>query len=337
MRTVSFIFVATLAAASAAGATILFNASNANVVVKISAHGDKGKIYYGSGVVIGPNEVVTNCHVTRNARAITVSKGYLRHRVRQQQADIKHDLCLLRTTGMSLPTATIAESASPLQLGEPVTVYGYPGGVGITFFNGSIEALYPYEGGRIIETTASIGLGTSGGGVFDATGRLIGIATFVPSRQRGRYYAVATDWFDALRKQPATEVARLEGLAFWEVAEKNQPFFLRSAHLAGTENWASLEREAKKWTSAEASNPEAWHALGLALQKLDKPESAIRALREALSLNEKHAAAWYALGMIYASLGDQEHLTQAKTALAILNPKLAARLNTETSECPSPC
>lgn len=330
MPIVLLITAVSLVYASPARSAIPFRASDANVVVKVNAHGETGKTYYGSGVVIGRDEVVTNCHVIRKSRAITVSKGHLRYRVQQQHVDIKHDLCLLRTSGMGLPAAAVAPKGRALHLGDPVTVYGYPGGVGITFFNGSIEALYPYEDGRIIETTAAIGLGTSGGGVFDAKGKLIGIATFVPSRQRGRYYAVATDWLDALRRRPPQRVDRLEGLAFWELRESEQPFFLRSAHLVGTENWVSLEREAERWTATESSNPEAWHTLGLALRKLNKPESAVRALRKALSLNKKHAGAWYALGVIYAARGDETRLNQARTALAAINPQLAERLDAET-------
>ena len=47
-------------------------------VVKILAPAG-GKLYAGSGVVVGKEEVLTNCHVVRRSQRITVMKGALRY------------------------------------------------------------------------------------------------------------------------------------------------------------------------------------------------------------------------------------------------------------------
>ena len=62
-------------------------------VVKILAPAG-GKLYAGSGVVVGNEEVLTNCHVVRRSDRITVMKGALRYPVESQKVDIFRDLCL---------------------------------------------------------------------------------------------------------------------------------------------------------------------------------------------------------------------------------------------------
>ena len=62
-------------------------------VVKILAPAG-GKLYAGSGVVVGKEEVLTNCHVVRRSQRITVMKGALRYPVDSQKVDIFKDLCL---------------------------------------------------------------------------------------------------------------------------------------------------------------------------------------------------------------------------------------------------
>ena len=44
-----------------------------------------GKLYAGSGVVVGKEEVLTNCHVVRRSQRITVMKGALRYPVDSQR------------------------------------------------------------------------------------------------------------------------------------------------------------------------------------------------------------------------------------------------------------
>ena len=68
-------------------------------VVKILAPAG-GKLYAGSGVVVGKEEVLTNCHVVRRSQRITVMKGALRYPVDSQKVDIFKDLCLLKAPGL---------------------------------------------------------------------------------------------------------------------------------------------------------------------------------------------------------------------------------------------
>jgi S1-C subfamily serine protease len=193
-------------------------------VVQVRAYPGPGKVFFGSGVVVGPNQVVTNCHVTRTALNIMVSKGAMAYPAVSQQADTRHDLCLLNTSSLPFPTAHLGKTEQ-LSVGQPLYFYGYPHGIGLSSSKGNILALYPFEGSRIIETSADFTFGASGGGFFDNDGRLVGLATFL-SAGRGKYYAIPSDWILSLNSREARKIEPLQGLTFWEDTA-TLPAFLR--------------------------------------------------------------------------------------------------------------
>lgn len=55
-------------------------------VVKVIARDAAGKTYMGSGVIIAPGKVATNCHVTRNAEQIVLFKSGHAYPVLKQAA-----------------------------------------------------------------------------------------------------------------------------------------------------------------------------------------------------------------------------------------------------------
>jgi S1-C subfamily serine protease len=92
--------------------------------------------------------------------------------------DPERDLVQLRVSGLKAPPVEIRPSKT-LQTGERVYAIGAPEGFELTLSEGLISSLRRLEGAQIIQTTAPISSGSSGGGLFDAQGRLIGITTFL--------------------------------------------------------------------------------------------------------------------------------------------------------------
>lgn len=183
-------------------------------VVQIRAYAPTGRMFLGSGVVVGAERVATNCHVTRDAERILVSKGALGYAATSQRADTRHDLCLLAVPGIAVPTVKLGQ-AGALSVGQPLRFYGYPRGIGIAFAEARVRALHAFEGGRVIETTADFTFGGSGGGLFDEQGRLVGLATFLSAAQ-SQGYAIPADWIATLESGPANRIGPLQGVAFWE-------------------------------------------------------------------------------------------------------------------------
>jgi len=68
----------------------------------------------------------------------------------------------------------------------------------LTLSEGIISGLREYEGGHVLQTSAAISPGSSGGGLFDAQGRLVGITTFFLSKGQNLNFALPAEWVQAL-------------------------------------------------------------------------------------------------------------------------------------------
>lgn len=136
----------------------------------------------GSGVIVRPNIVATNCHlvstdriavyksVNRKADTSTPFSASIRH------ADKGKDFCLLDVTGLWGVPVPVRKYDS-LKVGENVYGLGAPQGLDLSISLGLISQLRIHDGNRYIQTDAAISPGSSGGGLFDSAGNLIGILT----------------------------------------------------------------------------------------------------------------------------------------------------------------
>ena len=64
-----------------------------------------------------------------------------------------------------------------LKVGEPLYTLGAPSGLDLTLADGMLSGRREEEGVRYVQTSAPISPGSSGGGLFDARGDLVGITT----------------------------------------------------------------------------------------------------------------------------------------------------------------
>ena len=201
-------------------------------VVKVMADPRTGRVSMGSGVVVAPNRVATNCHVTRMAQSITIIKGISRYKVSAQSAEMTKDVCVLHTQNLRLPSAKLG-NVEDAQIGQQVFVFGFPGAVGLSMVRGVVRARYAYLSSWIVETDAGFMRGSSGGALFDADGQLLGLPTFMmKNTSGGHFYAVPTAWVSQISKLQAQPVAPLSGSAFWET----EKLFLQRGDSVQNEN-----------------------------------------------------------------------------------------------------
>jgi S1-C subfamily serine protease len=153
----------------------------------------------GSGVFVDKDLLVTNCHVIGRGRIYLVGRERKRVPGRLVAYDADRDLCVLNVTGLDVTPAMIGD-ASGLRIGQRVYAIGTPEGFELTLSEGLISGLRETHGGRYIQTTAPMSEGSSGGGLFDDTGRLIGIASFVYSSGQNLNFAAPVDWVVDLAK-----------------------------------------------------------------------------------------------------------------------------------------
>lgn len=174
-------------------------ATNAPSVVVVESLGANGQPFgRGSGVVIGPQSVITNCHVIDRAVSVKVKSGNAEYTASSGTSDTYLDLCILRVEGLPAPEVRRG-SAKNLQVGQTVYTIGAPQGLDRTLSQGLISALRETPEGTVIQTSAAISPGSSGGGLFDAEGRLIGITTFQTKAGQNLNFAVPVDWLDTMR------------------------------------------------------------------------------------------------------------------------------------------
>ncbi len=132
----------------------------------------------GSGVVVGDQLLVTNCHVLpTGATEFEVKRGTQRWVAYRSSASPADDLCLLRVPGLNAPAAKFAEPGDPI-VGARAYSIGAPAGLELTIAEGLVSGIRSNGSVTVIQTSAPISQGSSGGGLFDADGRLIGITTF---------------------------------------------------------------------------------------------------------------------------------------------------------------
>ena len=137
----------------------------------------------GSGVIVRPNVVATNCHVVDSYGRIVISKHDNRRAttdttfnavIRHQDED--RDFCLLNVAGLQGKPAKVRRYDT-LKIGEDVYAVGSPKGLDLSLSSGIISQLRQAASTRYIQTDAAISPGSSGGGLFDSDGNFIGILT----------------------------------------------------------------------------------------------------------------------------------------------------------------
>lgn len=247
----------------------------------------------GSGVVIGPQRVITNCHVVRNASTIRVSRGTDVWQATMDAGDEYRDLCFLRVPDYPGEVPQIAEPEDA-KVGIRVFAVGYPGGK-FAVSEGGIKGLFSCacDGGRVIQTSAHFDPGASGGGLFDSTGRLLGILTYKSGAGGSYHFAVPIGWMKQLSKIPPQTISGKA--SFWESATRDSGYFLVACDLGAKENWRGLLNLSRDWTRLEPDNPQAWMAWGRANLNLNQIDEAIRGFRRVLLLDSMHAEAWWEL------------------------------------------
>lgn len=156
----------------------------------------------GSGVVTGIGTVITNCHVATAGGNLTVKVGAEQFSASVEVADEEYDLCRLSVMGLTAPPVTIG-TAESLKTGQKVYAIGSPQGLELTISDGIVSGMRDLPQGRVIQTTAPISPGSSGGPLFDAYGRLVGIMTFQHRSGQNLNFAVPADWIANIRSRSA--------------------------------------------------------------------------------------------------------------------------------------
>ncbi|MEW6666500.1 MAG: trypsin-like peptidase domain-containing protein [Thermodesulfobacteriota bacterium] len=175
-------------------------------VVSISARGEQRgtepeQAGSGSGVVIAPDGyILTNDHVVHRARRLTVTMtDGTNFGASVVGTDPATDLAVIRADASGLQSAALGDS-SLLRVGQLVIAMGNPFGFQSTVSTGVVSAIgraLRSREGRLIESiiqhTAPLNPGNSGGPLVDSRGRVMGINTAIIMMAQGIGFSIPSN------------------------------------------------------------------------------------------------------------------------------------------------
>ena len=133
---------------------------------------------YGSGFIIDNETIVTNVHVIEGSSSayVLLNGQEKKYSVSGYVAiDKANDLVILKVSGIYGAALTLGSETFP-EIGEKIYAVGNPKGLNGTFSEGIISGIRDLTTNQILQITAPISPGSSGGPVLNSSGQVVGIA-----------------------------------------------------------------------------------------------------------------------------------------------------------------
>jgi len=159
---------------------------------------DKG---IGSAVAVSESDLLTNCHVVGDQTQVLLVRDKQELKATVVSMNVNADRCVLRTEA-KLPKWVGVRPYSDIKVGERALTIGTPAGLELTVAEGIVSSKRSQNDSKLVQTTAPISPGSSGGGLFDAQGELLGITTFYFKGGQNLNFAVAAEEFARPDGQP---------------------------------------------------------------------------------------------------------------------------------------
>jgi hypothetical protein len=312
------LFACLIATAHAAPSNELVYSLKASIA-KIRSVNASGGRSTGTGIVVGENQVATNCHVLVDSVGMDIGAMGETYQPVGLQADWKHDVCILNFKFLPLKPATLGDSEH-LQYEQEVFSIGFPGGPPKPLTTwGTIKALYSFEDSVIIRTSASFQMGASGSPLFNANGEVVGISTFKSPGRNAFFYNIPVKWVKAAMQLPISEFTINQTPAFWDVALDQKPYWMQIVLPYQNQQWDEVERIVKAWVASTPDDHEAMFYQAITKEHVGDLASAKKIYKKILKQNPNHSASIINLAAIAKLEASQAEFDQYQSQLATLN------------------
>jgi len=194
-----FITIVSLLEAQITPQQIAQKAFKSTVLISIN---DKNQqpLSLGSGFIIGNNLIATNHHVIENGgggfvKLIGSDRKYPITGIIEKSE--RRDLAILVVNGLIAPKLPFGDF-NKVEVGEVVYAIGNPSGLEGTFSQGIVSGIRNIGDEKLLQITAPISPGSSGGPVVNSNGEVIGVAVATLTNGQNLNFAIPVNYLNDL-------------------------------------------------------------------------------------------------------------------------------------------
>lgn len=279
--------------ARASQTVLLLEGRDAENVVQLQA----------TALALGDGVAATQCTLLANAPRWQVIQGTRSYAAYPRERDEARNLCRLDVPGLRAPQPQVA-TRDQVQVGQRVYAIGNALGLGLSLSEGLVSGIRSFSGEAWIQTTTALAVGSEGGALFDASGRLVGVTDY--GRRDGQNVNFAA---------PATWLAEIP--ARHGQPDRHAQTLTEANRLAAASDWKGLAALATGWTQRAPQHVDAWLWLGGAHQAQENFGEATEAFGKALAIMPDSVSA--ALGLARNQLRQRQTEAAASTLAQALS------------------
>lgn len=340
-----------------ADADKIYRENNASVVVIIAVDREGRSVRQGSGFIVREDgAIVTNYHVISGATEIKVKIGPKFLDIEGVlYVDLENDVALLKVEGTGYPVLRVGDAGS-LRIGERVYAIGSPHGLENTISEGIVSGIREIGPKRqVVQMTAPISPGSSGGPVFNGKGEVVGIATFLIEENQNLNFALPVNLIEpglgkkdlvSARNACQVDFSRTaacyyyQGLAYGTLGQYGKaaeafnqaltadPKRVEIAINLGI-SYANLGRYQEALDvimgalKDQPEEPALLNVLAATYSKMGRYEEAIAAFRKSADIKADNASTYYGLADAYGKINSYRQALKAAKEAAELDPESA--------------
>jgi len=325
--------------------------NNRKAVATLTTFDESGSaVEQGTGFFITNNGVlVTAYHVLKGAatiRAHLPSGAYYAFK-EIRAADEKADIAVLQFDATDTPSVRALGDSDNLRVGDEVYAIGTPSGLEGTVSTGTISNPVQEVAERsYIQFTASISPGSSGGGLFDEDGEVIGITAAVVAAPNAEnlnlavpintYRTVLTGTAGQITRESPELYYSLGNLAdnkeHWDEAIDDyqkaialDPNYLNAYSGLGGDYFEKRQFDLEvanymKVTELDPKDADSFYWLGTAYEDTGNFNDAVAAYVTALKIEPDHMMALHDLAILYLAEGKVDEAKELLPRISNLNP-----------------
>jgi hypothetical protein len=181
----------------------IYERTHLSVVVIVTADKDANPTGQGSGFIVAKDKIVTNHHVVDGASsAVVIFADGSSAEVAGIVADSPTmDLAILSVKTGVRSALRLGDELS-IRQGDAIFALGAPRGLELSITNGIVSGFRRVDEEFLIQNTAPIAPGSSGGPLFDSAGRVVGVTTFLLNDSPGIYFSIGSGDVSRLLRAP---------------------------------------------------------------------------------------------------------------------------------------